>query len=115
MTSKTGKQIDVSAIDWVSVLTWDKPDTSFSNEETRTMDRTKVKSKLIKSIGYDITSQTLEVEFIDFEISSFANISHSLYQELMKSPSKGSFFIQNISSKYASKVKRVRKKVLSQY
>jgi hypothetical protein len=79
------------------------------------MDRTKVKSKLIKSIGYDNSTQILEVEFIDFEISRFTNITPGIYQELMNSPSKGSFFIQNISSKYANKVKRVRKKVISQY
>jgi len=74
------------------------------------MDRKKVKSKIIKSIGYDENAQLLEVEFHNFEITRYINITKETYTKLMKAPSKGSFFIQNISEQFPSRVIRVKKK-----
>ena len=64
------------------------------------MDRTRVSSKNIRSIGYDEGSQTLEVEFTSGGIYDYAGVPKKLYQHFMAAPSKGSFFDSSIKDKY---------------
>lgn len=63
------------------------------------MQRTTVSSSNIVSIGYDPTTETLEVEF-ENSIYQFDGVSAELHQALMAAPSKGSFFYHNIRDQF---------------
>lgn len=55
------------------------------------MDRYSVASSNIASIGYDAPSQTLEVEFLNGTIYQYYGVTENMYDELMKTGSKGRF------------------------
>jgi hypothetical protein len=60
------------------------------------MQRFPVSSSDIRDIGYDVTTQTLEVGFIKGGVYQYSPVSESMYQVLMASASKGSFFHAHI-------------------
>lgn len=64
------------------------------------MDRTRVSSTNIRSIGYDEGSQTLEVEFTSGGIYDYAGVPKNVYQRFMAAPSKGRFFDSVVKDKY---------------
>lgn len=55
------------------------------------MQRTRVASSNISSIGYDQATQVLEVEFNNGSIYQYFNVSRGIYQGLMKASSHGSY------------------------
>ena len=77
------------------------------------MERKKVKSTLIKSVGYDDVSLVLEIEFQNKEVGRYLNVTKQTYENMMKSPSVGSYFIQFISKDYPNRFVRVKKKKFS--
>jgi len=68
------------------------------------MQRLKVESSQIESIGYQLATNTLEIEFKPTRnkpdqpgsIYQYRNVPPKIYEELMKAESQGSFFIKNI-------------------
>lgn len=62
------------------------------------MDRQIVSSSNIVSVGYDSTSETLEVEFQNGSVYQYYNVSQSTYDELMAAPSKGKFLAYQIKN-----------------
>jgi len=64
------------------------------------MTRQPVSSSDISSIGYDVKSQTLEIEFHSGGIYQYYGVSQSLYKGLMNAPSHGKYFHQHIKGKY---------------
>jgi len=64
------------------------------------MDRTRVSSTNIRSIGYDEESQTLEVEFTSGGIYDYARVPKNVHQRFMAAASKGRFFDSSIKDKY---------------
>lgn len=60
------------------------------------MDRQPVNSSNISSIGYDESSQTLEIEFLNGGIYQYYNVPQSVYEGLMSASSHGIYFDQNI-------------------
>ena len=68
------------------------------------MTRTPVPSTNIKAVGYDPETQTLEVEFKHGEIYQYFGVPASVHQELVISPSVGSYFRANVyNGNYAHK------------
>ena len=63
------------------------------------MERNKVSSTNIKSIGYD--NGILEIEFINETIFTYNNVPKIKYMELIKSYSKGSFLAKEIKGKFS--------------
>lgn len=57
-----------------------------------------VESSQIKAIGYDAESKTLAIEFKGGGEYRYANVEPELYQDMMASPSVGSFFYKNIKA-----------------
>lgn len=53
--------------------------------------RKNVSSSNIKSIGYDESTSTLEVEFLNGNIYQYSNIPESLYINLMNADSHGEY------------------------
>ena len=64
------------------------------------MNRYQVASSNIRSVGYDITTQTLEVEFQSGGVYQYYGVPEFLHQEIMKAPSKGQFLNQYIKNAY---------------
>lgn len=55
------------------------------------MSRTPVESSLIASIGYDQTTQTLELEFNTGAVWQYEGVPQSEYEALMAADSRGSY------------------------
>ena len=53
------------------------------------MERTRVSSSNIRSIGYDVQDETLEVEFGNGGIYQYFGVSQQLYERFMAASSKG--------------------------
>ena len=64
------------------------------------MDRNFVASSNIASIGYDKTTETLEVEFLSGSAYQYYNVPFFLYQKLMQEGSKGKFFNMYVKNSY---------------
>lgn len=65
------------------------------------MDREYVISSNVRSIGYDPTSATLEVEFQNSFVYQYYNVPQHVYDALMAASSKGQFFNSQIKNMYA--------------
>ena len=56
------------------------------------MDRTSVDSSLIKSLGYEVSSLTLEVEFHTGSVYQYLEVPSDIYEDLCSSDSVGKSF-----------------------
>lgn len=65
------------------------------------MNRTRVKSSNIRSVGYDPNSNILEVEFSHGGIYQYINVPESIFREFLTTPSKGKFHSKNIKGHYS--------------
>jgi hypothetical protein len=64
------------------------------------MDRDYVASTNVRSIGYDTTSSTLEVEFQNSFVYQYYNVPVHVYEALMAAGSKGQFINSQIKNVY---------------
>ena len=64
------------------------------------MRRLTVDSSNIVSVGYDSSSQTLEIEFGSGGIYQYYNVPQSIYDELIGAASKGRFFASQIKDRF---------------
>lgn len=64
------------------------------------MERYSVASSNVSSVGYDADTQTLEVEFVNGAIYQYYNVPNNIYEEMMKSDSKGRFLHYYIRDYY---------------
>lgn len=67
------------------------------------MNRTRVISKNLKSVGHEPLSATLEVEFLDGKVYQYDNVPASIFKSLLQAASKGTYFAKEIKNKYTSK------------
>lgn len=70
------------------------------------MKRTYVMSTDIKSIGYDETTRTLEIEFLDSRIHHYENVPKIAHLALMTAQAKGLHYLTEIKNIYPCKVNR---------
>ncbi len=70
------------------------------------MKRTYVMSTDIKSIGYDESVRTLEIEFLDSSIHEYQNVPKIAHLALMTAQAKGLHYLTEIKSVYPCKVKK---------
>ncbi len=64
------------------------------------MERIRVRSSNIRSIGYDEITHTLEIEFHHGGIYQYYKVPKSVFEAFMATRSKGKFFFKNIKEKY---------------
>lgn len=64
------------------------------------MERKAVRSKDIAIIGYDKEEALLEIAFRNGGVYHYSQVPETIYQALMKAPSCGSYFNQEIKDKY---------------
>ena len=67
------------------------------------MDRKKVSSSSIRSIGYDERNRVLEVEFNDGRVNQYAGVSAEVHRRLMSAPSVVSYFRDNVEESFSAK------------
>jgi len=67
------------------------------------MDRKRVNSSRIRSVGYDEKSQTLEVEMSNGQVWQYAKVSPEVHRRFMAAPSPTSFFEDRIAEDYSGK------------
>jgi KTSC domain len=64
------------------------------------MDRKTVDSSMLKSIGYDPATQTLELEFNSGEVWQYLDVPSDEFEALMNASSHGSYARHNIIGSY---------------
>ncbi|MYC36737.1 MAG: KTSC domain-containing protein [Chloroflexi bacterium] len=64
------------------------------------MNRTPVNSRSLASVGYDVDSMTLEVEFLDGQVYQYFDVPEFEHQSLMQADSHGTYFHANIRNTY---------------
>lgn len=64
------------------------------------MNRTPVSSSNLRSVGYDSSTNTLEIEFNNGGIYQYSGVPYSVYQGLMAASSHGSYFHAHIRDSY---------------
>lgn len=67
------------------------------------MDRKKVTSGSIRSVGYDERNRLLEVEFSDGRINQYPGVSAEMHRRLVAAPSMVSYFRDNIEEAFTAK------------
>lgn len=72
------------------------------------MDRNKVVSSNINSVGYDEETKVLEVEFFDQTVWQYSPLTREGYNELMKAGSIGSYFAKNIRNNPSIKAEKIQ-------
>jgi KTSC domain len=70
------------------------------------MERKKVNSSHVRSIGYDPKDQILEIEFSSGTVLQYSSVANEIHRRLMASTSMKSFIEDNIQDSFSEK--RVR-------
>ena len=64
------------------------------------MRRQSVTSSNLASVGYDPSSQTLEVEFQNGSVYRYFNVPQTIYEGLMRASSSGSFLASQVKDRF---------------
>lgn len=64
------------------------------------MERNRVVSSNLRSVGYDPIEEILEIEFHSSGVYQYFNVPFELYERLMNASSKGSYFANYIKHRY---------------
>ena len=64
------------------------------------MNRQPVSSSNLRSVGYDSSTKTLEIEFNSGGVYQYYGVPPIVYQELMNAPSHGKYFHAHIKGVY---------------
>ncbi|HEY5928759.1 MAG TPA: KTSC domain-containing protein [Burkholderiales bacterium] len=67
------------------------------------MERKKVSSSLIRSVGYDERNRVLEVEFSDGRVMQYSGVAAEVHRRLVSAPSIVSYFRDNIEESFTAK------------
>lgn len=67
------------------------------------MDRNRVSSSNLRSVGYDIDESILEIEFHSGSIYQYFNVPLLKYENLIGASSKGRYFSAYIKNRYRYK------------
>ena len=70
------------------------------------MERRRINSGNIRSVGYDARNRLLEIEFTNGGICQYSGVSEEVHRRFVNSPSAGSYFRDNIEENFV--VKRIR-------
>ncbi|RDZ61344.1 MULTISPECIES: KTSC domain-containing protein [Haloferax] len=65
------------------------------------MKRVPVSSSNLSSVGYDESTQLLEIEFNGGRVYQYFNVPQGIHQELMSASSHGKYFHRNIKDNYS--------------
>ncbi|AVG77997.1 KTSC domain-containing protein [Pantoea ananatis] len=64
------------------------------------MERTAVSSSNLASVGYDVDTLTLEVEFLNGTVYQYYDVPVGVFEEMLNAGSVGSYFSHNVRNNY---------------
>ena len=67
------------------------------------LERQPVKSRILRSVGYDESSKILEIEFQTGLIYQYAGVPPKVYRELIRSDEVGKYFIDKVRNRFRTK------------
>jgi len=67
-----------------------------------------VESSNLKSVGYDPTTRTLEIQFLSGSVYQYSGVPAGVYEALLAAPSKGQYFHRAIRLTYPFKKVAIR-------
>ncbi len=67
------------------------------------MERKRITSSKIRAAGYDPQTRTLELEFSDGRVVSYAGVSPEVHRRFLSAPSPVSFFDDKIADEYPAR------------
>lgn len=67
------------------------------------MERKRVSSSNLHSVGYEPTTETLEIKFHKSGVYQYFNVPIGIYDRLMRASSKGAFFDEKIKERFRYK------------
>jgi hypothetical protein len=67
------------------------------------MERRKVNSSKIRSVGYDERARILEVEHIDGSVYQYTGVSHEVHRRMMAAPSIVSYYRDRVEEDFSRK------------
>jgi hypothetical protein len=62
-----------------------------------------VKSRILRSVGYDDTTKTLEIEFQTGLVYQYSGVPSKVYKDLMHSGEIGKYFSEKIRPRFHTK------------
>ncbi len=67
------------------------------------MERKRVSSSKVRSIGYDERQQLLEVEFTNGQVWQYTRVSPEVHRRFMAAPNPTTFYDDRIADEYSGK------------
>jgi hypothetical protein len=67
------------------------------------MDRKRVNSSRLRSVGYDEKNQLLEVELSNGQVWQYTKVSPEVHRRFMAAPNPTSYFDDKIAEEYSSR------------
>jgi len=67
------------------------------------MERKRVNSSKLRSVGFDEATRTLEVEMSNGQIYQYSGVYPEVYRRFMAAPNPTSFFDDKIAEEYTAK------------
>ncbi|MEN6341500.1 MAG: KTSC domain-containing protein [Methanospirillum sp.] len=67
------------------------------------MERQFVKSRILRSVGYDRTTKTLEIEFQSGIVYLYSGVPSKVHAELIRSDPIGQYFSDKIRNRFQAK------------
>ena len=67
------------------------------------MERKRVNSSKLRSVGYDEKSRTLEIEMSNGQVFQYVGVYPEVHRRLMAAPNPTSFFDDKIAEEYTPK------------
>jgi len=67
------------------------------------VDRQPVKSRILRSVGYNDSAKILEIEFQNGQIYQFSDVPPKVFADLMHSDEIGKYFSEKVRPKFQSK------------
>ena len=67
------------------------------------MNRKRVNSSKLRSVGYDEVSRTLEVEMSNGQVFQYTGVYPEVYRQFMAVPNPTTFFDDKIAEEYTAK------------
>jgi hypothetical protein len=69
----------------------------------KTVERLPVKSRILRSAGYDASAKILEIEFQNGLVYQFLNVPLKVSTDLMRSDEIGKYFTDKVRSRFQTK------------
>lgn len=67
------------------------------------LERQPVKSRILRSVGYDDSTKILEIEFHTGLVYQYSGVSSKVYTDLMHSSEVGKYFFDKVRTQFRTK------------